>query len=180
MTLFGPRGARVLIAPSVSIVMEGVALKIVNVCKNLGVYLDTDLRFKQHTSVCLRKAYTALKLLYSNRQLLNTKARVMLCDSIVLSQLNFCDVLYHPCLDGVDRGRIQKLQNACLRFIYGLRKHDHISHTIRWCGWLNMSARRFLHSACLIYKIIKFSTPPYLGNSDIERMYITSTSGEGT
>ena len=46
--------------------------------------------------------------------------------------------------------------------MFGIRKHRHITHKLVDAGWLSMSNRRLLHSACLYHKIIINKTPSYL------------------
>ena len=58
--------------------------------------------------------------------------------------------------------KIQKLQNACTRFSFGLRKFDHISAHFRQLNVLNMENRRLLHSATLMHKITSNKAPVYL------------------
>lgn len=62
--------------------------------KNLGVELGTNLGFKFHTTQCIQKVYARLKLLYAYRHLLNQASNVKLCDSLVLSHSNYCEVPY--------------------------------------------------------------------------------------
>lgn len=135
-----------------------------SIVKDLGLYIDQDLRFSYHVSQTLKKAYLNLRLIYQNRHFLNRKIRAMLCDSLVLSHSNYCDTVYGPCLTVLDSNRLQRLQNACLRLIYGIRKFEHISHKLNEIGWLNMQQRRRLHSACQFFSIISQKTPPYLYN----------------
>ena len=45
----------------------------------------------------------------------------ILCDSIILSQFNYCDVVYSN-LDKYLKDKIQKVQNLCLRFIFDTKK----------------------------------------------------------
>lgn len=67
-----------------------------------------------------------------------------------------------PCLDNIDRSRIQKVQNSCLRLVYGVRRRHHISPYLLESGWLSMFNRSKLHSILFYLKIIEFKTPPYL------------------
>nr|CAI5838927.1 unnamed protein product [Callosobruchus analis] len=60
--------------------------------------------------------------------------------------------------------KIQKIQNACIRYIFGLRLRDHVSHKLRDLKWLNMSNRLKLHLACLLHKLIITGKPRYLGS----------------
>uniref|UniRef100_A0A1Y1LAN8 Reverse transcriptase domain-containing protein n=1 Tax=Photinus pyralis TaxID=7054 RepID=A0A1Y1LAN8_PHOPY len=160
--LFGPIKDRELVKNCISIKTQNSIIKIKECAKNLGLYLDTDLRFERHISEACRKAYINLKLIFGHRQFLNRKVRAMLCETLVLSQFNYCDQIYGPCLKTTEIHKIQKMQNSCLRLIFGIRKHEHISHKLKEIDWLNMSKRRLLHSASLFHKIISTKMPTYL------------------
>nr|CAH7742695.1 unnamed protein product [Callosobruchus chinensis] len=67
-----------------------------------------------------------------------------------------------PSLDVSCKYKIQKIQNACIRYIFGLRLRDHVSHKLRDLKWLNMSNRLKLHLACLLHKLIITGKPRYL------------------
>ena len=60
--------------------------------------------------------------------------------------------------------KIQKLQNACVRFIFNIRKFDreHIGPYLVKLSWLNMESRRNLHALTLMYKIDKNMAPDYI------------------
>lgn len=88
----------------------------------------------------------------------------MLCDSLVLSHFNHCDTVYGPCIDSTEARRIQKVQNSCLRLIFGIKRRQRISYKLKTVGWLNMYNRRRLHLACFFHKILKYKSPPYLLN----------------
>jgi len=163
--VFGRKGDRdKFLLDNHSIEINGQRVKFCDSVKNLGIVMDKDLRFTQHISKCLQKAYLMLKFIYQNREFLSRKHKIMLCESLVLSQLNYGDAVYGPCLTTFDKTRIQKLQNSCLRLIFGIRKFDRISHTLQTANWLNMKNRIFLHSAVLYSKILTKKSPPYLFN----------------
>lgn len=107
----------------------------------------------------------SLRTLYPSRHFLNRKSKTILCESLVLSQFNYCDVVYGPCLTVSDANRIQSIQNSCIRLIYGIRKFQHISRAFKSSGWINMQGRRFVHSGCLYRNILLTKTPPYLYNN---------------
>ena len=135
----------------------------------MGVIIDTELRFRDHIAKCIQKAYFSLKLLYPHRHLLSEALKIKLTDSLVLSHFNYCDVLYGPCLDGKDINRVERVQKSCLRFIYGIRKFDPISHKLKNAKWLNMLDRRKLHSLVLFHSVIYYNCPPYLTNKIVYR-----------
>lgn len=139
---------------------EGISQQ--SAVKNLGLTMDEDLRFTKHISNCLKKAYFGLRTIYQHRQYLSRRNKIKLCETLVLSHLNYCDVVYNSSIYSADIGRIQKLQNGCLRLIFGIRKYSHISHTFYDINWLNMLNRRRLHAATLFFKVISHKAPQYL------------------
>nr|CAI5856460.1 unnamed protein product [Callosobruchus analis] len=128
--------------------------------RNLGVLIDTELRFKPHVNICIRNAYGNLKMIYQSRNFLSRDVKRNICEALVLSKFNFCDTR-----------RIQVVQNAYLRLIWGIRRRQHISCKLKDTGWLNMSQRRFLHSACMI---LRNKEPTYLFNKIKFRKHIHS------
>lgn len=154
--------ARADLYKKINIKVSNETLEFTENVKNLGLVIDSRLRFAEHVKVCLQKAYMNLKHIYSIRKFINNKTKILLCDSLVLSQFNFADSVYGPCLDKATVLRIQRVQNACLRLIYGVSKKQHISHKLALVPWLDMETRRYFHSACLFNKIMVNKTPPYL------------------
>jgi len=159
---FGNKISRTNISANSVVAVNNTNIPVVKTVKNLGVYFDSDLRFKVHVTKCLQHGYSTLKLLFSNRHLLNQNLKKILCDSLVLSRLNYCDAVYHHCLDSVDSRRIQVLQNSCLRFTYGFRRREHVTPFLLRSGWLCMRDRRLLHVTTFYHKILTEKTPPYL------------------
>lgn len=160
--LIGNRNLTSNLSNDFNIKIAGEKIPTVQKCKSLGIIIDTELRFKDHVSSILKKAYLALKLIYIHRQYLGQDVKKLLCDSLVLSQCNYCDVVYGWCLDYSDRARLQKLQNSCIRLIFGIRRGNRVSYKLRELAWLNMTNRRILHSRMFFYKILKYRSPPYL------------------
>ena len=162
ITVFGNELQRAEACRTLAVEVDNIPIKIYNTSKSLGIIIDSDLRFRDHVTSKLRKAYGALKLIYNQRHFLTQDIKKLLCDSLVLSVFNHGDCVYGPCLDQNETRRIQKVQNSCLRLIFGIRRRNRISHKMKHVGWLNMYNRRSLHFACFCYKIIKFKTPTYL------------------
>ena len=162
--LFGNDRERQLAIQTLDIRINNERLTVKETARNLGLIIDSSLRFKLHVSNLIRMAYNNLKMIYKSRHLLNRRIKTCLCESLVLSHFNYCDSIYGPCLDYVTSKRIQTVQNACLRLIFGIQKGNHVSHKLGELEWLNMSNRRKLHAACLYHKVITTKTPPYLYN----------------
>ena len=91
---------------------------------------------------------------------------------MILSIFNYCDIVYGPCLDAHTSMRIQKVQNSCVRFVFGLQCRDHTTPFIKDIKWLKMLNRRNLHLACFTHKVLVTSCPNYLSSKLLPRTYI--------
>lgn len=160
--IFGPKKQKNVVKSILNIAVEDTVLEKKDSVKSLGVIIDSDLRFENHIDKVLQKGYLSLKLIYGNRQCLPQKTKIMLCETLVLSLFNYADSLYGPCLNSLYTRKIQKLQNSCLRLIYGIRKNQRISHKLCEVKWLNMQNRRIHHAACLFHALILNKSPSYL------------------
>ena len=163
--IFGPRQAvQDVLSTGVSLNVGGENIVPVTEARNLGLVFDSSLRFKTHITNCIRHGYFNLKLIYNKRHFMNRELKSVVCNALVLSKLNFCDNVYGPCIGYNDARKIQVLQNACLRLIFGIRRRQRISHKLIDNHWLNMANRRRLHAACLFHKLLLHKCPPYLLN----------------
>lgn len=162
--MFGNRVRRALCMSLVGINVGNANIPVKKTAKSLGLTLDDDMKFGTHVSLCISSAFCRLKRLYNIRHYFNQNTKLLLCDSLVLSVFNHCLPVFGPCLRLSDVQRIQRLQNACVRFAYGIRKYEHISSALNTSGWLDMAGRILYNCGNLYYKIIKSHKPPYLYN----------------
>nr|CAH7741509.1 unnamed protein product [Callosobruchus chinensis] len=162
--LFGKAGERAALQQNMSIRLNNIKLNTVNSMNNLGLVIDNDLRFREHITATIKKAYGALRLLYPHKNALDVHTKRMLSDSLVLSQFSYCAPVYGPCIDNATSARIQRVQNSCIRFIYGIRRYDRVSYKLKELDWLNMAGRRKALSLCLYHKLIYTKKPTYLYN----------------
>lgn len=162
LLVFGKDRCKVVSDPYFEIILRNKVLTPVEVAKNLGLYLDVNLRFSTHVTKLVQKSYGKLKLLNMHREVLSSDIKLLLCDSLILSHLGYCDIVYWPALLDRDRTTLQRIQNACIKFSFNLRKFDHISERFLESKWLNLDERFKYHLACLVYKIDKYQTPEYL------------------
>ena len=144
------------------ILIGNSSLEFSNCAKNLGLYLDVNLRFYKHVQSLLQRSYVKMKLLYSNRYLLNFKMRKKLCEAFVMSIYNYCYIVYYPFLDLITKKRIQYVQNTCCRFIFNLRKYDSVSNNIKQIGWLRCDNMYKFYSMIFFRKLLESKQPLYL------------------
>nr|CAH7735330.1 unnamed protein product [Callosobruchus chinensis] len=96
-----------------------IKINAVSQAKNLGVTIDSKLRYKTHVSNCIQKAYNNLRQLYPVRHFLSIQLKAQLCNSLVLSHFTHASPVYGTSIDTADHYRIQKVQNSCLKLIFG-------------------------------------------------------------
>jgi hypothetical protein len=58
--------------------------------------------------------------------------------------------------------RLQRLQNACIRFIFDVPRHFHVTEYYVKLKWLKLEERRLLNIMVLLRKILKLGKPEYL------------------
>ena len=126
--------------------------------RNLGVTIDEELTWIRHVNLCIAKAYGKLKHAFRFKNFLNQSSRLNLIETYILSQFNYGDIVLQNLSEQL-QNKIQKIQNRCVRFAFGLRKYDHISAFIKNKKILNMKNRRLLHSLVLMFKIKNQKAP---------------------
>ena len=120
--------------------LEKVSFSSINVCdttikssptvRNLCVHLDRELKMKTHVSQVVKTSYMHLRKIRSIRKFLSVDSLKVLVNCFILSRLDYCNsMLYGISDDTLDR--LQKVQNAAARLIFNLRKHEHITETLK-------------------------------------------------
>ncbi|CAF4803245.1 unnamed protein product [Pieris macdunnoughi] len=118
--------SRVKWAQLPGVYLDGVALALNKTVKNLGVFFDQTFSWGHHVKEISRKLYAASSTLRRLSNFLPIRTKTMLAQSLLLPILDYADScssdLNEELLD-----KIERLQNFCIRFIFGLRKYDHVS-----------------------------------------------------
>ena len=131
------------------------------VVRNLGVHLDQELKMKAHVSHVVKTSYIHIRKIRSIKKFLTIDSLKILVSCFILSRLDYCNsLLYGTTEDTLDR--LQKVQNAAARLIFGLRKHDHITDTLKKLHWLPIRSRIEYKIAIITYKTLHGDGPQYL------------------
>ena len=142
--------------------LDGIQLQPDKFCKSLGVYFDPDLNFKFHLQAKMKAAVIKLKHLYQFCVILTSEIKLRLISSLVIPLFDYCACVYVPNLSQADKHRIQVFQNSCLRFVYNVRKFDHISNYREVAKMDNIESRTEKMYLTLIHEILQTKTPRYL------------------
>ena len=163
LMVFGPIQLRNQAKTILNVKINDVRIKVSENCKNLGLWLDENLRFTKHVNYLCQSSYIILKQLFSQRDIMCSTLKLQLCNSLIISKLSYCDAVYGPAIVNVDSMRLQRIQNSCYRFSFGIRRFETgISEKIQQTGQLKLEKLRKLHLLSLTHKVLKTRTPGYL------------------
>ena len=143
------------------ITIDGQIVGRETVVRNLGLHMDEELTFEFHINDLIKRAWGKLKTAWKCGKFLSAESKRIIVECYVLSQFNYLDVIWRSATKGM-WNKIQKIQNNCIRFIFRLRKYDHISSEFGKLNTLNMFNRTLLHSLTYMFKCINNKSPPYL------------------
>ena len=69
-------------------------IKRVKHVRNLGLTYDEVLSWRKHINVIIGRAITKFKDINRHKRFLNEESKIILCNSFILSQFNFGDLVY--------------------------------------------------------------------------------------
>lgn len=156
-----------------SVKYNGISIKYCKEVKNLGLVISQNLSWDNHITEISRKMYGSIHSLKRLKNFLPQHAKVTLVTSLLLPILDYADVCYTDATEE-QLNKLERLLNLCIRYIYGLRKYDHVSNFRFKLKWLNIRYRRNAHAVCLLYNIIFH---PYAPNYLKDKFTFTSIRG---
>ena len=121
--------------------------------KNVGVWLDSNLKMDKHINSVVSHCYKLLKNIGRIRRVLSTKQTETLVHSVITSKLDYCNSL----LINISKSnlfKLQKVQNAAARLVVRGRKRDSVSDVLRKLHWLRIDSRIIFKILLLVYKRI--------------------------
>ena len=142
---------------------SGVCVRFADSVKHLGVWLDQCLTLDKHISRIASACYANLRTIRSIRKFLNHNLTESLVHSLITCRLDMCNSIFF----GMSKSNISKLQtiqNAALRLILKLKKHDSVSDHFANLHWLNIEQRIHFKILVTVFKCINSMAPAPLSN----------------
>lgn len=95
-------------------------------CRCLGVLLDSRLLFKPHIDTLSGKVWGALRRIYCTNVYLPLRIKLRLAHALLMSQVLYgLEVVSGT--TGIHFNRLKHIVNTIVRFVYNVRRRDHIS-----------------------------------------------------
>eukprot|EP00116_Pleurobrachia_bachei_P002190 sb/3462452/ len=129
--------------------------------RNLGVMFDERLTMKSHVSKVVKDCNLSLINLRRIGDKLSKKHKIQLVHSLVHSRMDFCNGL----LIGADQSeisRLQKVQNAATRFVFGTKQWKGVTNLRKQLHFLPVSARIEFKVCLMVFKCLNNLAPSYL------------------
>ena len=83
----------------------------------LGIEIDNQLTFSKHIETLMRKAAGQLNYLYSKRKFINIEAKKVLIESFIMSNFNYCPLVWMFCNANLKRKQ-ENIQKRALNFLF--------------------------------------------------------------
>ncbi len=134
-----------------------------NQVRNLGVILETDLRFSSHVKAVTKSAYYHLKNIARIRCFVSSQDLEKLVHAFITSRVDYCNGL----LTGLPKKTIRQLQliqNAAATILTRTRKSEHITPVLRSLHWLPVTFRIDFKVLLLVYKSLNGLGPKYIAD----------------
>jgi len=145
------------------IVVDDVPITYTKNVNDLGVLLDESLNWEDHTLRTCKRARSALSGIRRHRNHLPQNIRKRLVEALVFPTLDYCNALFST-RTAQSTLLLQRVQNACARFIFDLPWDGHTSSSISALNWLNITAR-FKYALLLLFKkVLVAKSPLYLSS----------------
>lgn len=126
--------------------------------RDLGVWLDSHLTFKQHVNKVTRSALSYLRVISRQSHYLNDQCTSLLIHSLVFSCIDYCSSLFYN-INKCELTKLQGIINYATRVFKKLRKADDVSLVITTLKWPTIKQRIIHRIVCLVYKILCTGQP---------------------
>jgi hypothetical protein len=144
--------------PSTS--FKNLIIPYLTTVKNLGVIFDEKLSWQQHIDHIKKKFFYSMHNLKLLQKFLPTNIKTLLVRSLLIPHLDYADSVFLD-LNQDLLNSLERLQNMGIRFIFNIKKFDHITSYRNQLKWLTMRQRRKLHLLLLVHKTLYSASSPY-------------------
>lgn len=146
------------------LLINNVQLNLETNIVNLGLRMCNDLSWRMQVDSVYRKVFQCL---YKFKRLCfnpPTHIKKLMVTSLILPIFDYANVAYCD-LNNELTNKLQKAQNACIRYIYSLAWDQHVTPYYKDLGLLKIKERIELNVLKLSVKVHKHKKPEYLYDS---------------
>ena len=141
---------------------DNICISSEHVVKVLGVQIDDKLTFRDHISSICKKAARQLNAMARIAKYLDLDARKMVYNSFILSNFNYCPIVWHFCGKSSNK-KLEKIQERALRILHNDYSSTY-SELLMKTGGNTLLISRLKLSAIEVFKCLKGENPSCLNS----------------
>lgn len=136
-------------------------VRFVDSATSLGYTVETSFKWDKYVLGQCGKIYGVLRSLYSKANLFSFDMKLKLFKTFILPYFISCDFLFFSVTSRTQE-KLRVALNSCVRFVYGLKRLDHVSHLQQTL--LDNSFHGFYKAriSIIVHKLILTKNPRYL------------------
>lgn len=131
------------------ILVDNTVIPYVNSAKCLGLVINQNLSWNSHILQTTRKVNYALHSLKVRKNIYSTEIRRLLVIATILPLIDYCSIVLIDSTSENDL-KLQRAVNSSIRFIFNLKKDEHISPHRKELEWLTINYRRLYYAVCFL------------------------------
>ena len=140
--------------------INGSCVRFVECAKNLGVLVDSTLSFDAQVQKVVSTCFHTIRQLSRIKYYLNTEQLQQLVCSLVLSKLDFCNILYYG-LKSETISKLQSVQNSAARLACKVNRFDGVrsNELFQKLHWLRVRERITFKMLVTVHKCVNGNAP---------------------
>ena len=142
----------------ISLKIDSIEIKSTDKMKLLGVNLDQNLCFDSHIQEIISKSSRQINVLSRLSHMLDLSCKLKILDAFIVSNLNYCCLVYHHCKIR-DARKLEALFKRALRFVY-LDFASSYKELLCKASRSNLYGSRLRNMLLTVYKIVHGVCPP--------------------
>lgn len=152
---------------NITITLNKEVINWADTAKVLGLYIDNNLTFESHVNKVISTSFMKLKNLKKFKYSFNSDTKLNLIKSLIYPHVDYCCNAYLHYLTQYNTLRLQRIQNASMRFVYCIPFREHV--TPYFNNELKIVGRGNYLYCIFLKKLIDTKKPSYLYNILVKR-----------
>lgn len=144
-----------------AVYLGNTALTAVEKIKNLGYLLNTKLTCVDHINSVVKNIFLTLRNLRLSAVFIPTVTKLILAKQLILPFINFFVAVYSK-LDSQSMHKLEVAINNVTRYIYGIRRYDHLSYLRNNFIGCNLDNFLKIRNCVYLHNILYTRAPEYL------------------
>ena len=141
--------------------IDHVKVSAVYNVRNLGTRFDNHLSMKTAINKTCQSGLYHLHNMGRMKRFLTFEDRKLIVQAIVMSRIDYCNSLLYG-VAATNLSKLQRVQNAAVRLVCSLPRHEHVTSSFIRLHWLPIKFRINFKIAMLCFKCIHGHAPSYL------------------